>query len=99
MKGVDRKEVFAVSGDPVLAKTMRDAGVKAPVERILRTDFLATAFNRDTLGSNMMKRIVDLECGHKAITRNVKRCKCPQCHEMILNGEDYVAFRFGDDDA
>lgn len=83
-----------VTGDPVLAATMRRFKVKAPVERIVRTDDLATALNRDKLGSNMMKRVVDLECGHKAVTTNQKRVSCGTCHEMILNGEDYEAFRF-----
>jgi hypothetical protein len=80
-------------GDPKLAKIMRDMKVPAPVERIVRTDLFATAFNREKLGSDMCKRIVDLECGHQAVTRNAKTCKCTACHEMILNGEDYEAFR------
>ena len=88
-----RRTIPSVTGDPELATTMRRLGVKAPVERIIRTDFLATAFNRDKLGPNMLKRIVDLECGHREITTNAKRCKCHTCHEMILNGEDYEAFR------
>ena len=83
-----------VTGDPVLAKYMRDAGVKAPVERIIGTDFLITAFNRGRLGHDMIKRVVDLECGHKTITKNRRRAPCEICHEMILNGEDYHAFRF-----
>ena len=86
-----------VTGDPVLAKFMRDAGVKAPVERIISEDFLMTAFNRDRLGTDMRKRVVDLECGHKTFTKNRKRAPCEICHEMILNGEDYHAFRFLND--
>jgi len=90
----DERVMRKVTGDPVLAKTMRDAGVKAPVERIIRTDWLATAVNCDKLGGNMMNRIVELKCGHREITTNSKRAKCHACHEMILNGEDYHAFRF-----
>ena len=90
--------MIEVTGDPALAKTMQDLGVKAPVERIIRTDHLATAFNLKKLGSSMLNRIVDLECGHKTITKNRKRAPCHQCHEMILNGEDYHRFRFGDAD-
>lgn len=80
-------------GDPELAATMRRLKVKAPVERIVRTDFIATAHNREKLGSDMCRRIVDLECGHKEVTRNARSCRCSTCHKMILDGEDYDAFR------
>ncbi len=90
-----RRTIPSVTGDPILAKTMRDAGIKAPIERILGTDHLATAFNRKKLGRNLLNRIVDLECGHRVITTNRKRAPCYECHEMILNGEDYEAFRSG----
>lgn len=84
-------------GDPVLAETMRKAGVKAPVERIIRTDQLATCYYHvDHPERNIMLRIVDLECGHKILTKNWKRAQCHECHEMILNGEDYVLFRYPD---
>ncbi len=89
-----KRTIPPVTGDPELAATMRRAGVTAPVERIIRTDQWATAVNRDSLGQNMMNRIVELECGHREITTNTKRCNCYTCHEMILNGEDYEAFRF-----
>ena len=79
--------------DEELAATMRKFKVKAPVEQIVRTDILATAINRQKLGSDIRKRIVDLECGHKEITTNITRAPCSQCHAMILNGEDYEAFR------
>jgi hypothetical protein len=80
-------------GDPQLAERMRQFKVKAPVEKIIATDLLATALNRDTLGDDLCKRIVDLACGHKAVTRNATSCQCSICHEMILNGEDYEAWR------
>jgi hypothetical protein len=78
-------------GDPVLATVMK--GAKAPVELIVRTDWLATAVNRERLGEDMRRRIVDLACGHKAVTVNVKTCKCKACHAMILRGADYDKFR------
>jgi hypothetical protein len=77
-------------GDAVLAEFMRDRKVPAPVERIVHTDWLATAINREKLGK---RRIVKLECGHDEITRNLDRCRCSTCHKMILDGEDYEAFR------
>jgi len=80
-------------GDPELAALMRRMKVKAPIEKILRTDWLATALNRKKLGEDMCKRIVDLACGHKAVTRNARTCPCSTCHGMILNGDDYEAFR------
>ena len=86
-----------ITGDPVLAKTMRDAGVKAPVERILRVDWLATAMACHLPSPNMLERVVELECGHLALTTNRKRVACETCHSMILNGEDYEAFRFRND--
>lgn len=90
-----KRTIPSVTGDPVLAANMRAWNVKAPVERIIRTDHLVTAVNREKLGPNMMNRVVELECGHREITTNAKRCSCYTCHEMILNGEDYHAFRFG----
>lgn len=82
-----------MSGDPVLAAFMRANDAGPPVEKITRTDFMATAFNRDKLGSDPLNRIVDLECGHQVVTRNTKRAPCPRCHRMILEGYDYDAFR------
>jgi hypothetical protein len=80
-------------GDPELAAFMRKHKMPAPVERIMRTDWIATAVNRKKLGGNMGKRIVELACGHRAVTTNIKRCKCEDCHKMIMDGEDYEAFR------
>jgi len=80
-------------GDPELAATMRRYWKKPPIEKITATDFLATAINRETLGVDMCKRIVDLACGHKVVTRNARTCPCTICHKMILDGEDYEAFR------
>lgn len=67
------------------------------MEPILGTDIIMTAFNRDRLG---MSRIVDLACGHKAITRALDRCICRRCEEMhkrscATGEEDWVAFRHG----
>lgn len=80
-------------GDPVLAAEMRRLGVKAPVENIVHTDWLATALNREKLGPDIRKRIVKLECGHEEVTTNLTRCPCTKCHQLILDGKDYDAFR------
>ncbi len=77
--------------DPALAKYMRDAGVKAPVERIIRTDTFTMIFAGGKLKPGEF--VVDLECGHQTVTKNRKRAPCHECHQMILNGEDYDAFR------
>lgn len=80
------------SGDPRLAEFMRKHDVQAPVEQIEYVDWLATSLNREKLG-DIRKRIVKLACGHFETTRNRTKCPCSQCHAMILNGEDYAAFR------
>lgn len=80
-------------GDPELAATMRRFKVKAPVEKIVRTNYLATALNRAQLGADYCNRIVELACGHREVTRNARSCPCSTCHKMILDGEDYEAFR------
>ena len=80
-------------GDPILAAWMQANDPGAPVEKITGTDHLATAFNRDKLGPDLVNRVVDLACGHQVITRNAKRAPCPRCHRMILEGYDYDAFR------
>jgi hypothetical protein len=78
-------------GDPVLAATMRRFGVKAPVEKIAFVDWLATACNRERLKPSEL--MVVLECGHYQVTSRKGRAPCTACHEMILNGQDYEAFR------
>lgn len=65
------------------------------MEKIIRINFIVTALNRKKLGD---RRIVDLACGHKAITRATNRCICLRCKEMFrrscLTGEeDWDAFR------
>jgi len=84
------------TGDPVLAAAMRRYHARypmaAPMEKIARTDWLATAINRDKLG-DVAKRVVDLECGHQTVTTNMNRAPCWKCLAMILNGEDYDLFR------
>ncbi len=80
-------------GDPELAAMMKRVWKKPPVERIVQTDWLATAVNREKLGPDMCKRIVELACGHRVVTRNARTCGCADCHKMILAGEDYDAFR------
>jgi hypothetical protein len=79
------------AGDPKLAALMRQTNPPAPVEAIVETDILLTITNRLSLAG---RRIVRLACGHRCVTRNWKRAKCTLCHQMIMNGEDYHAFRF-----
>lgn len=69
------------------------------MENIVRTDMIACAFNRERLGNR--KRIVDLACGHKAITTSIDRCVCLRCREMhrrsVETGEeDWDTYRHGD---
>lgn len=69
-------------------------------ERIIETDHLATAYNRERLGLSMTRRIVKLACGHNAITRNSGVMRCPRCTEMLKRSietgkEDYESFRHG----
>jgi len=78
-----------ITGDPVIAEMYRQTQPKPPVEHIIRTDIVASMFNRFT----PPKRVVDLACGHRAITKNRYRVGCVACHAMMLNGEDYDAFR------
>ena len=80
-----------MTGDPELAALMRRLRIKAPVERIVATDILATACNLDKL--DLPERLVTLACGHQTVTRNWTRAPCYECHRMILDGEDYDAFR------
>ena len=78
-------------GDPVLAKRMRALKVEAPIERIVAVDWVATACNPGMMEKG--RRLVILACGHYTATKNQKEAKCHLCHEMILNGEDYEAWR------
>lgn len=78
-------------GDPVIAKMYK--GRPAPVEKIVGTDYLATALNRDKIGRDVRKRVVDLACGHKTVTKNRTKAPCQECRRMMLDGEDYEAFR------
>lgn len=69
-------------------------------ERIVETDYLATAFNRERLGKSMVRRIVVLACGHRAVTRNAGSMVCPRCTEMLRRSvetgdEDYEGYRQG----
>lgn len=78
-------------GDPVLAEFMRSHKLSAPVENIITVDWTATALNRERLKTG--ERVVILDCGHYAVTKAKRRTACGQCHEMILNGEDYEGWR------
>lgn len=85
-----------MTGDPVLAAAMKRINPKAPVEKIQHIDYLATAFNREAGHLKEFEHVARLVCGHKVITKNFHRAACKECHEMILNGEDYHVFKYGD---
>lgn len=81
-----------VQGDPVLAEFLERHGVKPGPSRIIGTDWIATALNRERLGQ---RRIVDLSCRHKAVTRNRSSMTCPRCVELIREGLDYEGWISG----
>lgn len=85
--------------DPALAEIMRKIArvtKHKTMEKIVATDWLLTAHNRGRLNLYHGVRIVDLECGHKAVTKARGRIKCKACEKMILEGRDYHKFRFLD---
>lgn len=84
---------FKPQGDPYLAEMFAEHGVQPEPSRITGTDMLATAINREQLGKNKRNRIVDLECGHKAVTTNKDSMTCPRCVMLIRHGFDYDGFR------
>lgn len=74
--------------------------VHTPLEKIVRRDHIATAFNYERM-ARQRKFLVDLACGHKAYTAAIKRARCPRCTEMLrrslIDGrENYAAFRDGE---
>jgi hypothetical protein len=80
------------------------ATVSVPIpalrEKITSTAVLETAYNRKKLGPDMCRRIVNLACGHMAITRNQRVARCARCEEMLRRSvadgrEDYDSFRKG----
>lgn len=81
-----------MSADPALAAMMRRLNPPAPRERIVETDILLTLVNHLSLRD---KRVVTLACGHKKVTRAADYARCLECRRMILDGEDYEAFRRG----
>lgn len=71
--------------------------IAAPPERIVATDVFLMAFNADLL-LKQGKHIVDLACGHKAVTKAQGKVVCPRCTEMLRRSiedgsEDYEGFR------
>lgn len=73
-------------------------------EKITSTAVLETAYNRQKLGPDTCRRIVNLACGHMAITRNQRIARCTRCEEMLRRSigglsserfEDYDSFRKG----
>lgn len=79
-------------GDEKLAEINKRFGVKAPKSIIIETDVIATAWNRETLGSDVLNRIVKLNCGHMVITKNAKKVHCGACQAMIDRGADWDLF-------
>lgn len=71
--------------DPTLAAMMRRLNPPAPLMRIVETDLLLTIINHLSLAA---KRVVLLECGHRAVTSNAHAVKCKDCHSMLMNGDD-----------
>lgn len=66
---------------------------KTPSEKIVGTDILATTVNVDKLMKTGYERIVDLACGHKAVTSNLHRCHCARCQQMFDSGYDWDGYR------
>lgn len=69
-------------------------------ERIVETDWVVTAFNRQILIRGGLDRIVRLECGHSKRTSAIVRARCSRCEEMLRRSidtgeEDYEGFRSG----
>ena len=79
--------------DPELAAMMQRLKPKAPMEKVVYVDYLATALSFTARKISIDHRVVKLECGHTAITKASRRCACKECLTMIMNGEDYDAFR------
>lgn len=83
--------------DPVLAEIMRKNKVKAPIEDIIESyPLMICILNPGDLEKGY--QIVRLRCGHLIKTKRKRRSPCKSCHRMILNGEDYVGYRFGKDE-
>ncbi len=79
-------------GDEILAASNKRFGLKAPLERIVATDWVTTALNRDKIGEFQV--VVDLACGHSQVVSMRRRnVRCKICQAMIDRGADYEAFR------
>ena len=81
-----------MQGDPVLAGVFDRLGCRPEPSRIVGTDWMATALNRERLGQ---RRIVDLSCRHKAVTRNLSSMTCPRCVQLMREGLDYEGWLSG----
>lgn len=73
--------------------------LKMDSEKIISRDHLAAAFNAERM-IREGKFLVNLECGHKAYTRNLNKAACPRCREMLRRSietgqEDWESFRKG----
>ena len=72
-----------------------------PLERISGIDLLAMVVNQHLIDDLLTRRrIVDLACGHKLLTKALKQARCPRCCEMLNRSiqdgsEDYDSFRKG----
>lgn len=72
---------------------------KTPLEKIIRGDVLAAAYNADKMLADR-KFLVELACRHKAYTGALRRVRCLRCNEMLRRSvtdgsEDYESFRAG----
>lgn len=73
------------------------AQIKPPKEKIIRIDELSLIYNFERFLENG-KRVVDLGCGHKMLTKNRFNVVCVRCTEMLRRSiatgeEDYDGFR------
>lgn len=84
-----------IQGDPKLAAFFAEHGFKPVKSQIVATDILATSFNQAGLKIEKGERIVDLSCGHKAVTNNQRDMTCPRCAQLLVHGMDYEAWISG----
>lgn len=72
---------------------MRTLVKRPPIEAIVTIDLPSTVLTFSEAQQVRGWKVVILACGHYAKTPARVRAQCLECYEMILNGEDYDAFR------
>ena len=73
------------------------AKLKTPKEKIVGIDELSLLYNYERFLEEG-KRVVNLSCGHKVLTKNRLNVSCPRCTEMLKRSietgeEDYDGYR------